>query len=216
MAGKGSPVVDAANTTIDALLTYLKRRRMLWELHLATATTTPNGQSMGVTLDGDTGVTTAQSIIGPVAVGARVVVVYVPPAGYYIAGYVGNSPAQAAWLPYTPTTSGLTLGSPGGSLVTRYKQEGHTVDYRGRLTLGTGGLFTSTLVISLPVAALDANYTGSAWAFVGTAAQRQPAVVTPSGTTNINFYATGGVVNATVPATWAAGNVLVWSVRYEV
>ena len=91
----GKAAAKGAATTVDALLASMKRRRLLWELHLGTVSTAANGTTSGVLLDGDTNTVPAQSLLGDLPQGQRVVVFYVPPAGYYVAGWVGDPPVAA-------------------------------------------------------------------------------------------------------------------------
>jgi hypothetical protein len=55
-----------------------------------------------------------------------------------------------AWKAYTPTTSGITLGT-GSTVTFAYCQIGKTVHVRGAITLGTGGAVTTTVDIGTPV-----------------------------------------------------------------
>jgi hypothetical protein len=88
---------DNAATTADAFIALLKRRKILWELHLGTVgpsvsgdpTLIINSTQTQVTLDGDTGIITARSLVDTLLTGARVAVIFVPPAGYYIIGVLG-------------------------------------------------------------------------------------------------------------------------------
>jgi hypothetical protein len=91
------------------------RKGLLWKFILGTVSTSAaNGVfydvlTVPMTLDGDTTTVSARSLIGPVTEGARVAVIYVPPTGYYIVGYVNNPGAgyvrsQAGIKAFTFTT----------------------------------------------------------------------------------------------------------------
>lgn len=91
---------DLSAVTVEALIAMLKRRRMLFELQTGTVipvhgsdqvdTTNAvnNPGSILVVLDGDVVATNAQSLVGTVVIGTRVPVLYVPPTGYYIIGFL--------------------------------------------------------------------------------------------------------------------------------
>lgn len=102
-------------TTVEAIVAMLRRRRVLWELHLGTVSTVTNGATAGVQLDGDSANVAAQSIVGTVPSGTRVVVVYVPPAGYYIVGWTGvpTIPPNEAYgsISITPVANVPTSGA---------------------------------------------------------------------------------------------------------
>lgn len=100
---------DLTATTVEALVAMLKRRRMLFEL--MTGTVAPlnaadridstdvvgdTGQ-IKVILDGDTVPTNAQSMVGTVVMGSRVPVLYVPPTGYYIIGFLDVVPGTVVY-----------------------------------------------------------------------------------------------------------------------
>lgn len=90
----GAPDVFSAGA--DQIVDMLTRKGILWKFMLGTAASSAvNGVFydtlvVPVTLDNDTTTVSARSLIGPVTQGARVAVIYVPPTGYYIVGYVSN------------------------------------------------------------------------------------------------------------------------------
>ncbi len=120
-----------------------------------------------------------------------------------------------AWRSRTPTWTNVTLGtSPTNEQ--RYAEFGPMVVVEGVLTLGTGGSFTATVTVDLPVTPASrgngtANYTDTGTAnFSGTC--RVSGVV-------LVFYndtgASAGNVGATSPFTWTATDVLRYTVIYE-
>ena len=70
---------------------------------------------------------------------------------------VGNG--LKAWVAYTPTLSGLTIGN--GTLSFVYCQIGKTVHVRGIATLGTTSSMTGPLDIGIPVTSTGYGTTGS-------------------------------------------------------
>lgn len=90
----GAPDVFSAGA--DQIIDLFKRKGLFWKFMLATVSSTAvNGVFYDVltvpaTLDGDETIVSARSLIGPVNQAARVAIIYVPPTGYYIVGYVNN------------------------------------------------------------------------------------------------------------------------------
>lgn len=121
------------------------------------------------------------------------------------------------WQSYAPTFTNLTLGT--STVTGNYMQAGKLVLARGSITLGTGFAITGTVQASLPVAAIaTAVPVGSAGLFDTSATDYRwwNAVVTPGGTATVIFSDPANArVNATVPWTWAVGDVIRWQVAYE-
>ncbi|MFI5493563.1 hypothetical protein [Actinoplanes sp. NPDC051859] len=82
--GGGLPVKAIA----EAVLDRARRTGLVWRLRPATVTDTVNG-TVRVRLDGDSQPIGVASMIGPVAVAARVMVLITPPAGNHIVGWAG-------------------------------------------------------------------------------------------------------------------------------
>lgn len=85
-----------ALASIDELIVQAKRLGLTWGMRPAGVTDISNGAgpyNPRVLMDGDsTGATIqAVSLIGGLAVGMRVMVMYVPPVGYYIVGIISSS-----------------------------------------------------------------------------------------------------------------------------
>lgn len=85
--------VDASDLPLKALAAGIADRGdslgLTWRLVPATVSTPGDTGEMRVTLDGDTIPVTAVSMIGRLAVGARVFVILSPPAGVHIVGFLG-------------------------------------------------------------------------------------------------------------------------------
>lgn len=102
-ADPSSGLPDTIATGIGALVDSADRLGLKWRI--TPATTGANSYSgaggyIGVTLDGDTSISTAVSLVGPIQPGARVMVLDVPPTNKYVIGWVG-------------ATAGVALGSLG-------------------------------------------------------------------------------------------------------
>lgn len=70
----------------DAVLERARRLGLVWRLRPATVT---SAGTIRVQIDGDTAPIRVVSMLGPVAVGARVMVLITPPAGNHIVGWIG-------------------------------------------------------------------------------------------------------------------------------
>lgn len=127
--------------------------------------------------------------------------------------------AEEAWSSWTPTTSGITIGN--GTLVAKYTKLGKTVNFNLKFVFGSTSAITGTPVFSPPVVAADTH-------------NALQAIVEDSGTAllcaiatlvagNIYVYAAGAAtsyvsqtnMSATVPMTWAAGDVLYINGTYQ-
>lgn len=131
--------------------------------------------------------------------------------------------SASSWSTWTPTLTNITAGN--GTTLGRYKQIGATVYYRFRFTLGTTSAIGTSPRFTLPVAPL-ASYTASQDPLgdvnlldSGTANRRGQVWFVSGSTAEILSYSTTGVaatITATVPQTWATGDVLAASGFYEV
>lgn len=127
----------------------------------------------------------------------------------------------AAWTAFTPTANNVTLGN--GTLTGRYHPTGQTVDFQITLTFGSTTALTGSPTFTPPVTALAAGQPfGDCNAFDSSAGADYPINAKLSTTTLIvtrAFPTTAGNalvgLGATVPFTWAAGDVLTINGRYE-
>lgn len=98
--------VDTATAAADAVIANAQRLGLLWRIIPATVVgTTSNVSNVGVTVDGDTQQVRAQSLIGVVNDGARVMVLVVPTALTYIIGYYGPSPQPSGIIQRVDSTA---------------------------------------------------------------------------------------------------------------
>ena len=90
--GPSHTTTDQAAITADQLLLLLQKRNILWKLQLGTNLNlnVTVGSDIRVQLDGDSDPILARTLIGPVNGVARLAILFVPPAGYYVIGTVGG------------------------------------------------------------------------------------------------------------------------------
>lgn len=122
------------------------------------------------------------------------------------------------WTSYTPTLSNWTLGN--GTLTGFYIQAGKFVWGKAFYTVGSTDTKSGNLVIGLPVTKVTDDGTGSpvgfGLAFDTSGSAYNTVVAGHSTTARMLFYTpTSGVVNATVPWTWATGDKLHVEFFYE-
>ena len=125
---------------------------------------------------------------------------------------------QAAWVSYTPTLTGITLGN--GSVVASYYQQGKTIHMRLRFTAGSSSTFSGTFNVTLPVTAAstyalnDAIGAGSLDQAAAPTSSRTAATAAIASTTNL-FLIAAGTVTATAPWTWTTGDTFSLTATYE-
>ncbi len=90
------PHANTAQTTVEELLAYMKRRKILWELHLCVSSSSAiqeTGNHVSVVLDGDTEGTPIRvmTLVGPIYPNVHYALIFVPPAGYYVIGALNNA-----------------------------------------------------------------------------------------------------------------------------
>lgn len=125
----------------------------------------------------------------------------------------GQAALAGTWNAYTPALTGVTLGN--GTIVGEYVQDGKLVHFKFALTRGSTTVFTGGVSIGLPVTGSDGNWAGIAFLFSSlTGASRMPGVLNPF-TTTVQVFGPTGQVTATVPFTWATGDVIKGSGTYE-
>lgn len=139
----------------------------------------------------------------------------------FIAGQKLVGSDFGAWTSYTPAWTGATtnpvLGN--GTMVGSYMPIGKTIHLKGKIIMGTTTTFGSgTWFISLPVTAVDIVGSGAVTIFdASLATNKQGGSCNLASFTTIQFWpGTGnGPVTNTVPMTWAAADLLIWSFTYE-
>jgi hypothetical protein len=124
------------------------------------------------------------------------------------------------WTAYTPTFrfAGGALFVGNGSVAGRFKQIGKTCTFRARLVFGSTTSFsTGQMLVSVPVAAPSAvDLEGlSGVLAVGAGPSYYAVAALLAATTEVTLIASGGVITATAPSTWAAGNWVSLRGTYE-
>jgi hypothetical protein len=127
-------------------------------------------------------------------------------------GYMG------AWTGYTPTLTGITLGS--GTVAFTWIRQGNTVQVRGRFTFGAGSGVTGAVSISLPATAVSSNWVPNVSA---RAAGADYGMLGIAATGSVGVHALGSAgayinrvtTSSTIPATWTSGDYITFSATYE-
>jgi hypothetical protein len=122
-----------------------------------------------------------------------------------------------AWIKYTPTYSGFTLGN--GSENHRYVQIGKFVFLNGQFQFGSTSTFTGTFKVGFPVpgnpsAAASHGSMNASEAGVG----QYTGICVARPWADIVFYKGGSTPGAFTPGdpfTWGENDVLAYSVAYE-
>lgn len=81
---------DSLTTGAESVVVNSDRLGIVWKLRPATVSGGSDPTAISLTMDGDQALISAYSLIGPVAPGARVMCVLVPPSGVYIVGTIGG------------------------------------------------------------------------------------------------------------------------------
>lgn len=227
---------EAIGVGAEEIVSQARRLGLSWTLIPATAATVSGTSSNAwppsntwVVQDNDSSPTRAISLIGPVASGARVMVLHVPPQGNYILGTIGvggpSGIGASAWTDYgTPSTIWTSTGTQpsigDGLIVARYRLiDSRTCAFRIKVNPGSTTTFgTGTYRFLLPFTVADEQvgvalfrdnsaalqYGGfSAWLQSGT------TILTVSNSAAANW-------SPTVPATWASADRAEISGVYEI
>lgn len=130
---------------------------------------------------------------------------------------------QSDWITYAPTLVNISLGT-GSSTQYRYRHTGGVVEVDFSIRLGTGGSFTGSPSMTLPVNAVALRYNNMSYDGVASAANAAgniyPISVLANGAAvdSVWFWSTTtgayAVVTATVPHTWALNSVLQGKFRF--
>lgn len=132
--------------------------------------------------------------------------------------YVYGTPVTD-WVAYTPTVRNITLGT-GGTITGLWRRVGDTMEFQSTVALGTGGSFSTSAGHTLPIGySVDLNKltspddndvaVGSATGIDISTSTYWPLVVEYTAARNqIEWNSPTGAVSATVPWTWAAGDVI--------
>lgn len=125
----------------------------------------------------------------------------------------------SGWTAYTPTPTNVTTGN--GTYDFAYYQIGKTVVVRGRFTLGTTSSVSGAATFSLPVTASGTVGYGQAilragGVDYGAVAITQTTTTVLLSTFNVAAtYPTRTNTSATVPGTWASGDIMHFTLVYQ-
>jgi hypothetical protein len=147
------------------------------------------------------------------------------PAGHQLvaADFDAYENLTGAWTDYSAslawTASSVNPALGNGTKGARYMQAGKTVQYQGRIVMGSTTTYgTGDWRVNLPVTALGgtAGTAGSGFlSDVSTPGNCRPAACELVTTSLIRFISTAGRVDST-SLVWATGDELQWQVTYEV
>jgi hypothetical protein len=134
---------------------------------------------------------------------------------------------HAGRRPYTPSTSGLTLGN--GQITAEWEQIGSVVQAAGRIVFGSTSAVTGNLEIGFPVKPKRAEASTAGIVAVGHvylndasdsgSAGRRIYVATSHPSTPTRFrpmHPDGQTVGSSTPWTWATGDSIDFTLSYEV
>lgn len=201
----------------------LERRNLLWKFKYATITeTTARDEVVFGRYDGATAMIPMIALTGPLAVGDRVAVIYVPPGGNYVIGVV-QPRYPATWQNYTPVVQGATSGGAigNGTMNARwlYDHRTSTVDININLIFGSTTSFgVGTLFIGLPTSAANVSFPHIGDCFLIDASPTGRIIGTCE-LDNVDRFllvtTAGAIVNSTAPWTWTTNDQFRVNARYE-
>jgi hypothetical protein len=195
-----------------------------WILRPASINTYDDATSIAqATLDGDAQPIPMISLAGPLLAGMRVMVMIVPPSGNYIVGITGY-PNDSGWTSYamvttsTGTPPNVGAGSQGGRWI---QLAHHTILFEGYVIFGAGmSQGTGRYFFPIPFAAAVASFASTGTAYIldnGTANRGAFAVNLTTGRDQVFITGTpSGDVGAGSPQAFASGDLIYFSIMYEV
>ena len=140
---------------------------------------------------------------------------------------VGNT-VLGTYTSYTPTFTNLTVGN--GTLAAQYCTVNKFVHTFGSLTFGSTTAFTGTAYFTLPVVTVTAEMGASGMVFGFSTYINSGTGAVVKGTVNAIGNTTGAVLwvattsgsyegqtnpSATIPHTWATGDIIRWNIMYK-
>jgi hypothetical protein len=138
---------------------------------------------------------------------------------YYTKSQSDAITPPGAWTSWSPTLSGGWLNG-NGTWDAKYVQIGKTVHAYGKFTVGSTTTKGTDMRISLPVTAASSLQVFPAYSVVG--ATQYSLSIRLENTTELRVithdvvsYVRSVQITATVPATWATGNILAFQITYE-
>lgn len=133
----------------------------------------------------------------------------------------GIQAAGLAWTSYTPTTTGITVGS--GTVTGVYNTVGKTVYFSCVFTFGSGSAVSASPTFTLPMTAKRTGWTANQstafdtsapnyWPIAGVCDTTARVICRVWPTTAGNNYS---AISSTIPFTWASGDILTVQGYYE-
>lgn len=125
------------------------------------------------------------------------------------------------WTAYTPTLTGTGTTQGNATMTGGYILRGKTVDFWAKAVRGSTTVIGSVIALTIPVTARSVvdGWAGMRAAFVDTGSNDYMALVT-TGTGAVALFAIGAsgaavATSATVPFTWATGDIIYVGGTYE-
>ena len=128
-----------------------------------------------------------------------------------------------AWTTYTPTYTGITVGN--GTVASSYVRIGRTVVYSYRLTLGSTTTIGTDPKVSIPTASATGNEIDgtSVMMYDSSGPTRYFGHLYSASSTTIGLvadtasgtYSTGTAISASIPMTWATGDLIMFCLVYQ-
>lgn len=219
------PVVDPAQIIAGNV-----RLNDNWQLRYATVTDIRSISQATGRYDGDVSDNTIPliSLAGPLGVGWRVAVIFIPPSGNYVFSVISTVGGASEYVDYFPTLSSSGVQpnvGTDGFLLGRWKLSGHrTVTVEVTTEWGTPGAGqtqgTGRYFWSSPFQVTDRSRraaTGACYMFDSGVANRAGIVNVTSGLDS--YFVTNtpnGDVGAGVPNAWTTGDAIAFSITHEV
>lgn len=100
---------DSLGIAVQELVAQAKKLGLTWDLRPATVVNGANTSNISATYDGDTTPLNMTSLVGILSNNSRVQVIFVPPAGHFIIGWVGT---PLSFTATSLTVNGLLTLSP--------------------------------------------------------------------------------------------------------
>lgn len=140
--------------------------------------------------------------------------------------YVQSGSSAPTWAAFTPTWTNLTVGN--GTTTARYVQNGKTVDFWVKFTLGSTSSVGTEPSMNFPVAA-QSNEAGQCanllYIYEDSGLSRYQGIVDPITNSSTTFrlcalnvsstYATSTQITSSIPFSWGSGDSIYISGSYE-
>jgi hypothetical protein len=157
-------LAKAVQIGVEELAKRSSQLGVSWRLRPATCLADEAAIVTRVTLDGDSAVLPATSLIGPIPAGSRVMMLLTPPAGVYVVGWYGPAASPSLLQTMQVFTSSGTWTKPAGLVAVRVRVlggggagGGAATTAAGQASVGGGGGAAQYNEAVIPAAALAAS-----------------------------------------------------------